>query len=224
MIEEAYELVESVDEGDDKALAEECGDVLLQVVFHACVAEEDNRFDILDVLNSICDKLLRRHPHVFGDRDAPTADEVLRNWEADKKKEKPHRKSILDGVALSLPALMHAYQIQDRASRVGFDWNRIEEVFDKFEEEWREFRHAKSNENHERVEDEFGDLLFALVNLARYLDIDPEQALSRTNKKFKRRFHHIESTMEKNDRSLDEASLEEMDALWEEAKNMESNK
>jgi len=221
LIEEAYELAESIDEQDDPAMIEECGDVLLQVVFHARIAEETRRFSILDVLDKICDKLIRRHPHVFGDRTADTAEEVLRNWEFDKRKEKPERKSILEGIPKNLPALMQAHRIQERVSKVGFDWKRIEEVYEKFEEEWREFREAHSKEHRQRLEEELGDVFFALVNIARYIDVDPEQALSRTNRKFRRRFQYIEESLQKRDRALEESTLEEMDALWDEAKKKE---
>ncbi len=234
MIEEAYELVESIDDKDDKALIEECGDVLLQAVFHAQIGQEEKRFTILDVLNTICEKLIARHPHVFGDREAHSAEEVLRNWESDKKKEKPERQSILEGIPGMLPALMQACQIQERASRVGFDWEKIGEVYDKFEEEWHEFRYeinaSQTNpevgavreppEQFERMKEEFGDLLFALVNISRYIHVDPEEALKQTNRKFMRRFLYIEKTMKNQNKSLEDASLEEMDALWEEAKKI----
>lgn len=221
LIEESYELIDSIDNRDDKALIEECGDVLLQVVFHARIAEEEGRFTIQDVLDSICDKLIRRHPHVFGDQTAADAQEVLRQWEQNKKKEKPERTSILDSVPKSLPPLMQAHQIQERVSRVGFDWREIEEVFLKFEEEWKEFRQARSEEHRRRMEEELGDLFFALVNVSRYVDTDPDQALSKTNQKFIRRFHYIEQELQKQNRRLEEATLEEMDALWDEAKRLE---
>lgn len=224
MIEEAYELLDSIDSGNDKAIMEECGDVLLQVVFHAQIAEEEGRFSILNVLETLCDKLIRRHPHVFGDRITNSADEVLRRWEADKQKEKPERTSILDGVPKSLPGLMQAHQIQDRVSRVGFDWKRIEEVFEKFEEEWQEFREAQTDRHRQRLEEELGDLFFALVNIARYIHVDPEQALSKTNQKFTRRFLYIEQEIEKRNKTLEEASLEEMDELWDEAKRLEKSR
>ncbi|RJP29967.1 MAG: nucleoside triphosphate pyrophosphohydrolase [Candidatus Omnitrophota bacterium] len=221
MIEEAYELVESVDENDDQALIEECGDVMLQVVFHARIGEEERRFSIADVLDKICTKLISRHPHVFGDRSAHSAEDVLRNWESDKTKEKPERKSILEGIPNTLPALMQACQIQERASRVGFDWEKIDDVFDKFEEEWREFRQARLDRNQKEMELEFGDILFALVNISRFIQTDPEEALKRTNQKFKKRFLHIEHTLRERNQSLEEASMQEMDALWEEAKLFE---
>lgn len=221
MIEEAYELLESIDAKDDEAIAEECGDVLLQVVFHARIAEEEGRFDIGDVLGAIVEKMIRRHPHVFGDRTAEDADAVLRQWSDLKQKEKPERESILDGVPESLPALMKAHHIQEKVSRVGFDWERIEEVFEKFEEEWREFNRAHSEKNRRHLEEELGDLFFALVNIARYIDVDPENALAKTNRKFIRRFNHIERELKKSNRSLEEATLKEMDALWDDAKRIE---
>ncbi len=221
LIEEAYELLESIDAGDDPAIAEECGDVLLQVVFHAQIAEEEGRFDIGDVLDAISEKMIRRHPHVFGDRTAEDADAVLRQWSVLKQQEKPSRDSILDGVPSNLPALMKAHHIQDKVSRVGFDWQRIEEVFEKFEEEWQEFNQAHTEENRQHLEEELGDLLFALVNIARYVDVDPENALTKTNRKFIRRFNYIERELKKAGQSPDDATLEEMDALWDEAKRIE---
>lgn len=221
LIEEAYELLDSIDAGDDKAMIEECGDVLLQVVFHARIAEEAGRFSMDDILTILCDKLIRRHPHVFGDRTTNTAEEVLRNWEADKQKEKPERKSILDGIPKSLPGLMQAHQIQDRVSRVGFDWQRIEEVFEKFEEEWSEFREAQTEQHRQQMEEELGDLLFALVNISRYIHVDPEQAIAKTNQKFLRRFAYIERAIAQRNQTLEESTLKEMDALWDEAKALE---
>lgn len=221
LIEEAYELIDSIDAGDDAAMTEECGDVLLQVVFHAQMACEEGRFDIYDVIESICDKLIRRHPHVFGDREANDSDEVLRNWEADKRKEKPERQSILDGIPRGLPALMQAGEIQKKVSRIGFDWEHIDQVFDKVEEEWREFRQARESRNQAEIEEELGDILFAMVNVARYLKVDAEEALRKTSRKFMRRFLHVENGVKLQDKSLEQATLFEMDALWEEAKRNE---
>ncbi len=221
LIEEAYELLDSIDEADDAAMTEECGDVLLQVVFHAQMASEEGRFDIVDVITSICDKLIRRHPHVFGDRDAANSEEVLKNWEQQKREEKPERESILSGVPRGLPALMQASEIQKKVRRVGFDWETTEEMLDKVEEEWREFRDARESKNHDKIKEELGDLLFAMVNVARYVDVDPEDALRKTNQKFMRRFLHIETEVKKQNKSLEQATLVEMDALWEEAKARE---
>lgn len=221
LIEEAYELLDSIDEADDNAMTEECGDVLLQVVFHAQMASEENRFDILDVIESICDKLVRRHPHVFGDRDAANAEEVLRNWERDKQQEKPERESILSGIPRGLPALMQAGEIQKKVRRVGFDWENADEMLDKVEEEWREFREARKSKDPNKIKEEFGDILFAMVNVARYVEVDPEDALRKTNQKFMRRFLHIETEVKKQNKTLEQATLFEMDALWEEAKQRE---
>jgi tetrapyrrole methylase family protein/MazG family protein len=222
LIEEAYELLEAIDDQDDLAMAEESGDVLLQVVFHAQLAEEENRFNIEDVLNAINEKLIRRHPHVFGDRAAKTADEVLRNWEADKLKEKPERESLLDGVPKHLPALMRAEKLQKKAAKAGFDWERIEQVMEKFEEEWGEFRHAFKSQRKREIEAELGDLFFALVNVARYVHVDPEEALTLTNHKFLRRFQHIEQKLREQNKTPAESTLAEMDALWDEAKSLEA--
>lgn len=218
LIEEAYELLESIDDQDDAAIAEECGDVLLQVVFHAQLASEEKRFSIDDVIDSISNKLINRHPHVFGDREAHDAEEVLRNWEADKQKEKPERNSVLDGIPKAMPALMRAHQLQKKAARVGFDWDQTEEALDKVEEEIREVRQALEEKNQEKVHEEMGDLFFALVNVARFLDIHSEEALQSTNHKFMKRFHYIEQELKKRGKTPEESNLEEMDALWEEAK------
>lgn len=218
LIEEAYELLDSIDQADDKGMTEECGDVLLQVVFHAQMASEEGRFDILDVIESICNKLVRRHPHVFGDREAADAEEVLRNWEADKQKEKPERQSILSGIPRGLPALMQASEIQKKVRKVGFDWDNVDDMLDKVEEEWREFREARESKDPAKIKEELGDLFFAMVNVARYAEVDPEDALHKTNQKFMRRFLHIETEVKKQNKSLEQATLFEMDALWEEAK------
>lgn len=221
MIEESYELLESIDENDDSLIMEECGDVLLQVLFHARIAEEENRFTIQDVLECLCEKLISRHPHVFGDLTADTAAEVLERWEKLKRKEKPERTSILDGIPKEYPALMRAEKIQRKVAKVGFDWEKIEEVFAKFEEEWGEFRQAYTNQNPQEIEEEIGDMLFALVNIARYVQVDPEEALQKTNQKFSRRFRHIENSLQKQNKTLHDSSLKEMDALWDEAKQLE---
>lgn len=221
LLEESYELLEAIDARDDDAMAEECGDVLLQVVFHAQIAEEEKRFDLRDICERISEKLIRRHPHVFGDREAHDADEVLRNWEADKRKEKPERESILEGVPISLPALMQAQEIQRKARKVGFDWDRAEEAFDKVEEEWREFREACFSEDAADMKAELGDLLFAVVNISRFCGIDAEEALSQTNSKFRRRFLYIERKLKERGSSLEASNLEEMDRYWDEAKRLE---
>jgi len=222
LIEESYEVSESIAEGNDDALVEELGDVLLQVVFHARIAEEENRFHIGDVLAKICDKMIHRHPHVFSDACAETAEDVLRRWESDKQKEKENRESILEGIPKQLPALMRAQRMQDRASWVGFDWERFEEVLDKFEEEWREFREACEEGKNDRIEEELGDLFFALVNVSRLRKMDAEQCLTRTTDKFQSRFGYIERKLKDRGKEVHQSTLAEMDSLWEEAKKLDN--
>jgi tetrapyrrole methylase family protein/MazG family protein len=219
MIEEAHEACEAIDRGDDEKICEELGDVLLQVVFHAQMAAERDAFSILQVIESINRKLVERHPHVFGELELRTPEEVLENWERMKATREKDRSSILDGIPDSLPALLRSRRIQERAAQVGFDWEHIGQVFDKLEEEIQEFRHECSGRNPERIEDELGDLLFALVNVSRYLNTDPEAALHRTVRKFITRFRHIEQRVQESGRSMDQVTLEEMDRYWEEAKN-----
>lgn len=230
LIEEAYEVNESIDAGDFDALKEELGDLMLQIIFHAELARQAGKFNIVDVLQTICKKMLHRHPHVFGEERWHSADEVLRNWEDLKKIEqekigggKKNRDSILAGIPKSLPALIRAQRLQDRAARVGFDWEHIADVFKKVEEELQELKQAlaQTPEVNSRLEDEFGDLLFALVNLARFLKIQPEEALQKTNEKFMRRFAFIEQEARRQGRQLKSMSLAEMDALWEQAKDNE---
>ncbi len=232
LIEEAYEVNESIDAGDFDALKEELGDLMLQIIFHAELARQLGKFNIVDVLQTICEKMLHRHPHVFGEERWHSADEVLRNWEDLKKIEqekirggKKNRDSILAGIPKSLPALIRAQRLQDRAARVGFDWEHIADVFKKVEEELQELKQAlaQTPEANSRLEDEFGDLLFALVNLARFLKIQPEEALQKTNEKFMRRFAFIEQEARRQGRQLKSMSLAEMDALWEQAKDTEDN-
>ena len=219
LIEEAYEVLEAIDLNDDDEIKEELGDLLLQVVFHAQIASEENRFNIDDVAEAIADKLIRRHPHVFGDRQADTPDEVIKNWEAIKAEEKPEKRaSLLDGVPINLPALLRACRLQEKAARVGFEWEHIADVAQKVQEETEELIHARESGAIEKVREEFGDLLFALVNLARFLQICPEEALIQTNRKFQSRFQYIETELCKKDKTPHEATLEEMDALWEAAK------
>lgn len=219
LIEETYEVLEAIDRNDDSEIKEELGDLLLQVVFHAQIASEENRFTIDDVAEAIADKLIRRHPHVFGDTQADTPDEVIKNWEAIKAKEKPDKKaSLLDGVPQHLPALLKARRLQEKAARVGFEWEHIADVAQKVREETEELIHARESGAIKKIQEEFGDLLFALVNLARFLKICPEEALIQTNKKFHSRFQYIETELDKKGKTPDESTLEEMDALWEAAK------
>ncbi len=221
LIEESYEVAESIEEEDWDALAEELGDVLLQIVFHARMAQEAETFTIRDVIQKITDKMINRHPHVFGDATANDSAEVLKRWETSKREEKPERESILDGIPRNLPALMRAHRLQDRAAGCGFDWEKTELVIDKMEEELREFRHAYQCKQTEETREEFGDLLFALVNVARFVDVDPEECLRAANDKFTARFRHIERELDAQGVSLDDASLEQMDALWDDAKKKE---
>ncbi|MBI4572045.1 MAG: nucleoside triphosphate pyrophosphohydrolase [candidate division NC10 bacterium] len=221
LIEETYEVLEAIDEQDPEKLKEELGDLMLQVVFHARMAEETGAFAIGDVLAAINDKLVRRHPHVFGDRKAETAQEVLFNWEQIKQTERRREKGqafLLDGVPREMPALLRAHRLQEKASRVGFDWKEAQAVFRKVEEELAELRAAMEGQEADRVEAELGDLLFALVNLSRFLAVNPEEALRKTIARFIARFRYIEEELARRGRSLRQATLEEMDALWAEAK------
>jgi len=224
ILEEAYEVLEALDEGDLEKLKEELGDLLLQVVFQAQVASERGEFTIAEVLTLIADKLVRRHPHVFGEAKATTAREVLHNWELlkqNERREKAGKASALDGVPKELPALLRAHRLQEKASRVGFDWKEAGEVFRKVEEELSELKTAARTAGLQRIEEELGDLLFALVNLARFLQVNPEDALRKAITRFITRFQYMEEAMAERGKDLSEASLEEMDALWEEAKARE---
>ena len=223
-LEEVYEALEAIDSGSDEHLKEELGDVLLQVVFHAEIADREGRFTIDDVIRGIVAKLKRRHPHVFGDVVADNSEQVMKNWEQIKRGEKRERKdggSVLDGLPKDLPALVKARRIQEKVSRVGFDWEHTEEVMLKVEEELRELKDAREEKDPARIEEELGDLLFAVANLARFVSVCPEDALRKTIEKFRRRFQYIESELPKRGKKLGEASLEEMDALWEEVKRGE---
>jgi XTP/dITP diphosphohydrolase len=217
-IEEVYELSEAILQKDMQGIKEELGDIFLHLVFYAKIADEQNQFDVADVLNAVCEKLIHRHPHIYGDVKAETEEEVLKNWEQLKLKE--GKKSILSGVPSSLPALNKAYRMQQKTAKVGFEWDKIEQVWEKVEEETAELKEAVKSKNTDAVEDEFGDLLFALVNYSRYLNIDPEAALERTNLKFKKRFEYIENKAIKNGKNLVDMSLDEMDIWWEEAKKL----
>jgi len=221
LIEEAYEVLEAIDSGDPELLAEELGDVLLQVVFHAQIAKELGTFSMDEVIDGICEKLIRRHPHVFADTEVASVGEVMRNWDAIKKTEKHGRErtSILDGVPKKFPALMRAEKIQKKAAKVGFEWDDIDGAFAKVEEELGELRAALESGEAAKINDEFGDVLFALVNVARYAKVDPELALQHATNKFVQRFHFIEEQAQAQGRSLEEMSLAEMDAIWDQAKD-----
>ena len=231
-IEEAYEVADAIDRGDMQELKEELGDLMFQVVFYAQMAEEQGDWDFDAVAGGIADKMVRRHPHVFGDITVDTAAEMSDRWEAQKEDERARRAdadgrrpSALDGVIAGLPALTRALKLQKRAARVGFDWPQAEEVLDKIEEEIAELRSelaAGPGAGKDRIEDELGDLMFALVNLARRLDVDPDGALRRTNAKFERRFRQIEASLRDAGRKPEDATLAEMEALWQAAKAEEA--
>lgn len=219
LIEEAYEVLEALDQGDRQRLLEELGDLLLQVVFHAQVASEQGEFTITDVLQAISEKLVRRHPHVFGETKAESAEEVLHTWERLKQEERGgvEKASALDGVPTTLPALLRAQRLQDKAARVGFDWGETAAVIQKVEEELTELK-AAMGRGVEATEEELGDLLFSVVNLARFLHLNAEEALRKCIEKFISRFRHIEAVAAQRGKSLEESSLEELDLLWQEAK------
>ena len=221
MIEEAYELVDAIHADDVEHLREELGDVLLQVVFHSTIAKDLGEFTIKEVINDLCDKLIHRHPHVFGDTSVVDSGEVIKNWERLKEKEegKKARQSILDGIPDTLPSLQYARKIQSVVSRVGFDWPDAAGVVDKIKEEADEVLQAMQSHKSDQVAEEIGDLLFSIVNFARFNGIDPESALRRTNLKFRQRFHEIEKEAKSRGLRLEDMSLEEMDKIWESTKD-----
>lgn len=226
LIEECYELLEAIDKDNIDHIIEELGDVLLQVVLHAQIGEDEGMFSIDDVIKGVAEKMVRRHPHVFGQQSVADSEEVLANWEEIKKKEKGTREeqSILDAVASSLPALSKAYHLQKKAAKVGFDWPTVEGAWDKVKEELREFEDEIAvNKDHSYIMKEFGDLLFAFVNVGRHYKIEPEEALSSTNVKFYDRFGYIEKMAIEHNRQLQNMSLEEMDHYWNEAKKLDKN-
>jgi tetrapyrrole methylase family protein / MazG family protein len=218
LLEETYEVLGAIDARDFEGLAEELGDLLLQSVFFAQMASEEGRFDIADSLEAINSKLIRRHPHVFGSGDAKTADDVKQRWEEIKAEEKPQRDGLLSGVPRSMPALVEAQQIASRAASAGFDWENLAQVLEKLREELAELENARESAAHADVEDEIGDLLFVIVNIARFLKVDPEQALRKTNLKFRRRFAFIEKGLAAAGKTPRDATMEEMESLWREAK------
>ena len=217
MLEEAYEVVDAINSGNIKHLREELGDVLLQVVLHAQIAKENGDFDIEDVAHGIDEKLVRRHPHVFQDTDVKDVEEIIENWEKIKSSEKPHRTSILDGIAKAQSALMSAQKISKKAVKVGFEWQNLEQLEECIQGEFQEFKDAKTPA---QKEEEFGDILFALVNLARWHGLDAEQALIKSNQKFIRRFKKMEESAQK---PLEELTFEEWDILWNKAKTAIEN-
>ena len=217
-IEETYELSDAILKGQPDEIAKELGDILLHIVFYAKIGAEQKQFDMEDVIDKLCHKLVYRHPHVFGDVAVKGAGEVIENWEQLKQTEKDGNKTVLSGVPSGLPALIKAYRVQDKVRAVGFDWEQKEQVWDKVEEELTEFKNEKLKGDAQNMEAEFGDLLFSLVNAARLYDINPETALEHTNRKFIRRFAYLEAQTLKKGRSLKDMSLAEMDKIWEEAK------
>ncbi len=215
-IEETYELGDAILDNDLQEVKKELGDLLLHIVFYAKIGSETNDFDIADVANSICEKLISRHPHIYGDVKVKNEEEVKQNWE--KLKLKEGKKSVLQGVPKSLPALIKASRIQEKVAGVGFDWEESHQVWEKVEEELKEFKEEVIKGNKETMEQEFGDVLFSMVNYARFLNINPENALETTNKKFTKRFQYLESKAKTLNKSLSEMTLAEMDVFWEEAK------
>ncbi len=216
-LEEAHELVEAIDEKDFSEMRGELGDLLLHIVFHSQMASETSKFDIDDVIDGITEKLIRRHPHVFGDTKVKDNDEIMYNWEKIKLEE--GRKSVLDGVPKTLPQLHRSFRIQEKASKVGFDWDKKEKVWEKVKEEVEEFEEISNTNNEEKTEEEFGDLLFSLVNYCRFIGINPENALRTTNEKFIKRFNYIESKLKEAGKKITDVELKEMDKFWEESKN-----
>ncbi|MEW6163402.1 MAG: nucleoside triphosphate pyrophosphohydrolase, partial [Nitrospirota bacterium] len=217
ILEEAYELVEAIDEGEPEKMKEELGDLLFQIVFQCQIAKEKKEFEVFDVIEKIGKKLIIRHPHVFGKADYKTTDEVLEYWEEQKRREGKLRASILEGVPEALPSLLRAHRLQDKAARVGFDWDRVEDVLKKLDEELKEFKKALAAKRQDEIEDELGDIFFMLVNISRFIGINPEDALRKTIAKFISRFRYIEMSAADQGRKLSDMTLEEMDKLWEEA-------
>ncbi len=217
-IEETYELGDAILDNDLDEVKKELGDVLLHIVFYSKIGSETGSFDIADVCNSISDKLINRHPHIYGDVEVENEDDVKRNWENLKLKE--GKKSVLEGVPKSLPAVVKANRIQDKVAGVGFDWEKPEQVFEKVKEELNELQLEINTENHDAMESEFGDVLFSMINYARFLKINPENALERTNKKFIKRFQYLEKQSKLINKELKNMSLEEMDVFWEESKKL----
>jgi len=217
-IEETYELGDAILDNDLEEVKKELGDLLLHIVFYAKIGSETNDFDMADVANGICEKLISRHPHIYGDLKVTDEKEVQRNWE--KLKLKEGKKSVLEGVPKGLPAMVKASRIQDKVAGVGFDWEEPQQVFEKLQEELGELQHEIADNNPEKMEAEFGDVLFSMINYARFLKIDPESALERTNKKFIKRFQYLEGKSKELGKDLSEMTLAEMDIFWEEAKRL----
>lgn len=217
-IEEVYELTDAILEGDMEEVKKELGDILLHIVFYAKIGSESGNFDITSVINQVCEKLIHRHPHIYSDVKVQNAEEVSQNWEQLKLKE--GKKSVLEGVPNSLPSMIKAMRIQEKARSAGFDWEEKEQVLDKVEEEMKELRQEMKEGNLDRIKSEFGDLLFSMINLSRFLDVNPDEALERTNLKFISRFSYLENAARTHGKKLSEMTLDEMDVYWNQAKKM----
>jgi len=220
LMEETYEVLEAMDEGNPETIKEELGDLLFQIVFHCQIAKERNEFDMSDVIKKISEKMIKRHPHVFGNAKYKSKDELLKHWEEEKKREGKHMVSILEGVPKSLPSLLRAHKLQKKAARIGFDWKKTEDAIKKLDEELKEFKDAVKKKQQSAIEDELGDIFFMLVNISRFIGVNPEDALRKTISKFISRFRYIEMKAAEQERSLSDMTLEEMDTLWDEAKDL----
>jgi XTP/dITP diphosphohydrolase len=219
-IEETFELSDAILKKDLNEVKKELGDILLHIVFYSRIASETGDFTIKEVIDALCEKLIFRHPHIYGDVKAENEEQVKQNWEQLKQKEKGGNKSVLAGVPNSMPALLKAYRIQEKAKAVGFDWEKPEQVFEKVKEELHEFETERKNNNVKEAEKEFGDVLFSLINYARFLNINPEDALEQTNQKFISRFAHMENRVKEQGKQIADCRLEELDEYWNEAKNL----
>jgi tetrapyrrole methylase family protein/MazG family protein len=222
IIEEAYELFEAIEENDPEHIKEELGDLLFQIVFQSQIARENKEFDMSDIIDKIAKKMVSRHPHVFGNTTCSTSDEVVAQWEVQKKREGKLRESILEGVPETLPSLLRAHRLQKRAAGVGFDWEKVDDVLKKLDEEVKEFKEALGTKNKDMIEDELGDIFFMLVNISRFLGVNPEDAHRKTISKFIHRFRYIEMKAAEQGRKLSDMTLDEMDKLWDEAKGKEA--
>lgn len=222
LLEEVYEMLDAIDQGDDTGMREELGDVLYQVVIHSRIGEEEGLFSAQDIVRDITEKMIRRHPHVFSEKSLENKGESVLNWDRLKQGEKrQHHDQMLDGVVKGLPSLLQAYKLQEKAAKVGFDWDKDEDVLAKLDEEWQEFQEALQEQDGDHAEEEAGDVLFVFANVCRHFHIEPECALHRANSKFRRRFSHVEQRVKESGRSWNEFSLDELDSFWKEAKDLE---
>lgn len=222
LLEEVYEMLDAIDQGDDAGMREELGDVLYQVVIHSRIGEEEGLFSAQDIVRDITEKMIRRHPHVFSEKSLENKGESVLNWDRLKQGEKrQHHDQMLDGVVKGLPSLLQAYKLQEKAANVGFDWDKDEDVLAKLDEEWQEFQEALQEQDGDHAEEEAGDVLFVFANVCRHFHIEPECALHRANSKFRRRFSHVEQRVKESGRSWNEFSLDELDSFWKEAKDLE---